>query len=108
MLQEGVDLAGDEVEVTVLFLDVRDFTAFAERASAHEVVTRLNDLRAGSSRCCCATAATRTSSSATACWPSSAPPGRLEDHADRAVEAAVEVAAVVREAYGGSSRSASA
>ena len=36
-------LAGEEVEVTVLFLDIRGFTAFAERAGAREAVARLNE-----------------------------------------------------------------
>jgi class 3 adenylate cyclase len=29
--REGSDLAGEEVEVSVLFLDIRDFTAFADQ-----------------------------------------------------------------------------
>jgi adenylate cyclase len=37
-------LAGEEVEVTVLFCDVRGFTSFAERAPAPEVVQTLNNL----------------------------------------------------------------
>ena len=44
VLAEGTDLRGEEVEVSVLFLDVRGFTAFAERAAAHEVVATLNEL----------------------------------------------------------------
>jgi adenylate cyclase len=94
-------LEGQEVDVSVLFLDVRDFTAFAERASAREVVDQLNDL-----------------------WERVIPvlrrhgghankligdgllgvfgaPEHVEDHADRAVEAALEIAALVREAYRG-------
>jgi adenylate cyclase len=94
-------LAGREVDVSVLFLDVRDFTAFAERAGAREVVALLNHL-----------------------WERVIPvlrrhhghankligdgllgvfgaPERLEDHADRAVDAALEIAALVREAYRG-------
>ena len=42
VLAEGTSLEGEEVEVTVLFVDIRDFTAFAERASAREVVAELN------------------------------------------------------------------
>src|SRR5205085_9962516 len=42
VLREGSDLEGEEVEVSVLFLDIRDFTAFAESASPHEVVSLLN------------------------------------------------------------------
>ena len=44
ILREGTDLAGEEVEVTMMFIDVRDFTGFAERSSAPEVVATLNRL----------------------------------------------------------------
>jgi adenylate cyclase len=44
ILREGTSLQGEEVEVTVMFVDVRDFTGFAERASAPEVVAALNGL----------------------------------------------------------------
>ena len=44
VLAEGTDLRGEEVEASVLVLDVRGFTAFAERAGAHEVVASLNEL----------------------------------------------------------------
>ena len=36
-------LEGQELEVTVLFVDVRDFTPFAERSSARETVAFLNE-----------------------------------------------------------------
>jgi adenylate cyclase len=44
VLRDGVDLAGEEVDVSLLFMDVRDFTAWAERASARDVVSTLNGL----------------------------------------------------------------
>ncbi|MGH3558737.1 MAG: adenylate/guanylate cyclase domain-containing protein, partial [Mycobacterium sp.] len=44
VLREGTDLAGEDVEVSVLFTDVRNFTAYAESADAREVVTHLNEL----------------------------------------------------------------
>ena len=44
ILREGTSLAGEEVEVTVMFLDVRDFTGFAERTPARDVVTAINRL----------------------------------------------------------------
>jgi adenylate cyclase len=44
ILEQGIDLAGEELEVTVMFLDVRDFTSFASDTPAAEVVARLNDL----------------------------------------------------------------
>ena len=44
ILAEGTSLAGEEVEVTIMFVDVRDFTGFAERASAPAVVASINQL----------------------------------------------------------------
>jgi adenylate cyclase len=44
VLEEGTALEGEEVEVTVMFVDVRDFTGFAERTAAPEVVAALNHL----------------------------------------------------------------
>ena len=38
ILKHGTDLGGEQVEVTVMFLDVRDFTGFAERSDAQRVV----------------------------------------------------------------------
>ena len=42
ILREGTSLAGEEVEVTIMFIDIRDFTSFAGRAPAPEVVATLN------------------------------------------------------------------
>ncbi|HEX4063982.1 MAG TPA: adenylate/guanylate cyclase domain-containing protein [Streptosporangiaceae bacterium] len=44
ILAGGTSLAGEEVEVTIMFIDIRDFTGFAERAPAPEVVASLNAL----------------------------------------------------------------
>jgi adenylate cyclase len=44
VLEEGTDLAGEEVEVTLMFIDVRNFTGFAERTPAREVVSAINRL----------------------------------------------------------------
>ena len=44
ILRTGTALGGEETEVTVMFLDVRDFTGFAGSASAAEVVAALNRL----------------------------------------------------------------
>ena len=44
VLREGTALEGEEVEVSVLFLDVEDFTQFAEDTPAREVVKALNEL----------------------------------------------------------------
>ena len=64
---------GEDAMVTVLFVDIRDFTRFADQATAREAVGAaqrvLRRRRAGASR---RTAAWRTSSSATGCWACSA------------------------------------
>ena len=44
ILKEGTSLVGEEVEVTVMFTDIRDFTGFAERSDARQVVATLNRL----------------------------------------------------------------
>ncbi len=44
ILEKGTDLDGEEVEVTVVFLDVRGFTQFASDLPAADVVARLNAL----------------------------------------------------------------
>jgi adenylate cyclase len=44
ILREGTALAGEEVEVTLMFVDVRSFTSFAERTPAPQVVAALNGL----------------------------------------------------------------
>jgi adenylate cyclase len=44
VLEHGPSLSGDEVEVTVLFLDIRDFTGFAEASTPRAVVATLNEL----------------------------------------------------------------
>jgi adenylate cyclase len=44
ILAEGTNLAGEEVEVTVMFIDIRDFTGLAERASAPDVLATVNGL----------------------------------------------------------------
>src|SRR3954447_4614655 len=43
VMAEGELLEGEDVEVTVLFVDIRNFTAFAERSTARETVAYLND-----------------------------------------------------------------
>ncbi len=44
ILREGTDLDGEELDVTVMFIDIRGFTTYASRTEAHEVVARVNQL----------------------------------------------------------------
>jgi adenylate cyclase len=101
VLQEGSDLAGEEVQVTVLFLDIRDFTAFAEHAEPREVVALLNQfwelvvpvlLRHGGHA---------NKFIGDGLLGVFGAPQRLPDHAERAVAAAQEIVALVRERYEG-------
>ena len=100
VLSEGAVLEGEEVEVSVLFLDIRGFTAFAERASAREVVAQLNEffdlvvpilVRHGGH------ANKFVGDGLLGVFGA---PDRRPDHADRAVAAALEIGRRVREAYG--------
>jgi class 3 adenylate cyclase len=104
VLRDGPHLDGEELQVSILCLDIRDFTRFAERASAREVVDRLNEfydivvpllVRHGG-------------------YPDKyvgdgllgvfGAPEPIVAHADRAVAAAIEIAAAVEERYRGSLR----
>ena len=44
VLDEGTAIEGEEVEVSVLFLDVRGFTSLSEDSDARDVVAELNNL----------------------------------------------------------------
>jgi class 3 adenylate cyclase len=101
VLREGSDLKGEEVEVSVLCLDIRDFTAFAERSEPHEVVSTLNEfwelvvpvlLRHGGHA---------NKFIGDGLLGVFGAPQLLADHADRAVAAALELIACLDERYQG-------
>ncbi len=100
VLAGGADLTGEEVEVSILFLDIWDFTSFAEQASPHEVVSMLNEfwdlivpvlLRGGGH------ANKFIGDGLLAVFGA---PDRLADHADRAVATALELVGCVSRRYG--------
>jgi class 3 adenylate cyclase len=101
VLREGRELEAQELEVTVLFLDIREFTAFAESARPQDVMALLNEF-----------------------WELVVPillhwggqankfigdgllgvfgaPGELEHHAYAATSAALEIAERVEQRYAG-------
>ncbi len=101
VLAEGELLEGQEVEITAMFVDVRDFTPFAERSSARETVTFLNEffdsvvpivLRHGGH------ANKFIGDGVLACFGAPAP---LRDHAGAAVAAACDIAHAVDQRFGG-------
>jgi adenylate cyclase len=104
VLNEGTDLRGEEIDATVVFLDVRGFTRFAENAGPHQVVSSLNALyeivvpvieRHGGH------ANKFVGDGLLAVFGA---PQRHPDHAARAVAAGQEIARLVRDGAGGELR----
>ncbi len=91
VLAEGVALEGEEVEVSVLFLDVRGFTELAERAGAREVVSRLNALFEEVVPCVTAHGGHANKFVGDGLLAVFGAPDRLPDHADRALRAALAI-----------------
>jgi class 3 adenylate cyclase len=101
VLEQGTtDLEGEEVEVSVLFLDIRGFTALAERSSAREVVARLNEFYGRVVPLLDGHGGHANKFVGDGLLGVFGAPERLADHADRAVLAAVHIARTVREVYG--------
>ena len=101
VLKEGSELGGEEVEVTVLFLDIRSFTAFAEQSEPAEVFSLLNGfwelvvpvlLRHGGH------ANKFIGDGVLAVFGT---PERVSDHADRAVAASLEILRKIEARYAG-------
>ena len=101
VLAEGPMLEGEDVEVTVLFLDIRAFTAYAERSSAREVVARLNEFFEEVVPVLAKHGGHANKFVGDGLLGVFGAPDRLVDHADRAVAAALEIACLVRERFGG-------
>ncbi|MBA2764140.1 MAG: HAMP domain-containing protein [Thermoleophilaceae bacterium] len=99
IMREGV-LEGHEVEVSVLFVDIRDFTAFAEQASAREVVARLNDFYERIVPVLMRHGGHANKFIGDGLLGVFGAPAPHPDHADRAVGAAFEIAELVRSHYG--------
>jgi adenylate cyclase len=100
ILREGTSLAGEEVEVTALFLDIRNFTGYAERAPAPEVVGTLNRLFERVVPViheCGGHVDKFVGDGLLAVFGA---PRRRPDHADAALTAALEIAAAVEEEFG--------
>src|SRR5204862_1033725 len=101
VMAEGELLEGEDMEVTVMFIDIRDFTPFAERSAARETVAYLNDFfglvvpilerHRGNANKFIGDGVLGVFGA----------PERLRDHADRALAAACEIALAVEERYGG-------
>jgi adenylate cyclase len=104
VLEEGTDLAGEEVEVSMLFMDIRGFTTYSEQAEAHVVVARLNDLYGEVVPVILRHDGHANKFIGDGLLAVFGAPNRLADHADRAVAAGLEIARLVRDRYGGELR----
>jgi adenylate cyclase len=91
ILEEGTDLSGESVDVTVLFADVRDFTGFAESRDAEEVVATLNRLFGRIVPVVHEQGGRVDKFTGDGLLAVFGAPRRLGDHADRAVAAAREI-----------------
>jgi adenylate cyclase len=100
VVQQGTMIEGQEVEVTVLFLDIRDFTALAERTSARELVDRLNAFYSLVVPLLVRHGGHANKFIGDGLLAVFGAPQPQPDHADRAVAAALEIADAVRDRYG--------
>src|SRR5215210_93565 len=102
VVQEGTDLRGEEVEVSILFMDVRGFTTLSESARAPDVVARLNELYERVVPVILSHGGHANKFIGDGLLAVFGAPERHRDHADRAVAAAMEIAREVnRESPGG-------
>jgi adenylate cyclase len=101
VLREGEMLEGDELEVTVAFIDIHHFTAYAERASAEETVAYLNDFFGRVVPILTEHGGHANKFVGDGVLGVFGAPDRIEDHADRALKAACEIAHAVDAAYRG-------
>ena len=100
VLREGTDLAGEEVDVSLLFMDVRGFTSYAERAGARHVFARLNELYRDVVPIVLRHDGHANKFIGDGLLAVFGAPDRLEDHADRAVAAGRDIVDAVNTANG--------
>jgi adenylate cyclase len=100
ILEEGVELDAAEVEVTVMFIDIRNFTGFAERTDAKQVVTALNQLFEQMVRHIHDHGGWVDKFVGDGLLAVFGAPRRQSDHADRALAAAIQIAEHVTSSEG--------
>lgn len=100
VLDGGPHIEGQEAEVTLAFVDIRDFTTFAEGASAREAVAYVNEFLEIVVPIVTGHGGHPNKFIGDGLLAVFGAPVALPDHADRAVAAAAEMAATVRERCG--------
>jgi adenylate cyclase len=101
ILRDDTSLDGDEVEVTLMFIDVREFTSFAEHTPAPEVVAALNQLFEGIVPIIHAHGGHVDKFIGDGLLAVFGTPGRQPDHADRALATALGIDRAVRQGQAG-------
>src|SRR6202012_3415298 len=105
LLEQGDDVfTGERRDVTVMFVDIRDFTPFAEANSAEETVARLNALFEIVVPSVVGAGGDVNKFLGDGALAVFGAPNGLADHADAAVGAAVMVERLVAEKFGGELR----
>jgi class 3 adenylate cyclase len=105
LLAQGDDVfTGERREVTVMFVDVRDFTPFAEANTAEETVSRLNALFEIVVPAVVDAGGHVNKFLGDGALAVFGAPNDLADHADAAVNAAVLIQRLVAERFGGALR----
>ncbi len=100
VIEEGELIEGQEREVTVMILDIWDFTEFAQRSSARETVAFLNDMFGIVVPCVAQHGGHANKFLGDGLLAVFGAPDRLEDHADRALAAAGDIAEKLAERFG--------
>jgi adenylate cyclase len=105
LLEQGDDIfSGERREVTVVFVDVRDFTPFAEANTAEDTVARLNALFEIVVPAVVDAGGHVNKFLGDGALAVFGAPNELADHADAAVTAAVLIHRLVAERFGGTLR----
>jgi class 3 adenylate cyclase len=105
LLQQGDDVfTGERREVTVMFVDIRDFTPFAEANTAEDTVARLNALFEIVVPAVVDAGGHVNKFLGDGALAVFGAPNDLADHAEAAVNAAVLIQALVCERFGGALR----
>lgn len=105
LLEQGDDVfTGERREVSVMFVDIRDFTPFAEAHSAEDTVARLNDLFEIVVPAVVDAGGHVNKFLGDGAMAVFGAPNDLADHADAAVSAAVLIQRRVKDRFGGELR----
>ncbi|HYH58026.1 MAG TPA: adenylate/guanylate cyclase domain-containing protein [Thermoleophilaceae bacterium] len=104
VLAEGELLEGEQVEATMVFVDICDFTAFAENASAREAVAQLNEFFGLVVPLVVRGRGHANKFVGDGVLAVFGAPDRHSDHADCALDVAVKIADAVAQQFGGALR----